>query len=141
MRVYKTSNGNACSHHFAVEHGVFLVFHQYRLNQDADLADIADNVRPLLPRIGDFRLGHDDGHVDVAVGRGIALGIRTVHHDLRLRLVARTNHLLVASDDADGLVAAESFSSIHCVSSLVSLIMCWQIPLPSIRATSSFFSG
>jgi hypothetical protein len=58
---------------------------------------------------------HNDGNVDVAVRIGIALTIRTEHHDARLHIKTRCYDLLVSSDESDGLVAAESSSFIHCV--------------------------
>ena len=78
----------ASPHHFAIEHGVFVVFHQYWLNEGADFANVARNVCPLLPRVCDFALGDNDGDINIAVRIGIALGIRAVHDDFRLSLVA-----------------------------------------------------
>ena len=38
--------------------------------------------------------GHDDGHVDVAVGVGVALAVGAEHHDLRLHVEAGAYHSL-----------------------------------------------
>ena len=55
---------DACPHHFAIEGRIFVVFHQYWLDEGADFANVARNVCPLLPRVCDFALGDDDGHVE-----------------------------------------------------------------------------
>ena len=133
-------HGHACAHDFTVEHGVFMVLHKDGFYEYADFADVANDVGPLFPWVGDFTLWHDDGHVDVAVRVGIALGIGTVKNDLRLSLIARAYHLLVASDGVDGFVSGKR-SSIHCVSSLVVSMMCKQPSLLSDRAAATFCSG
>ena len=127
-------------HHFAVEHGVFLVFHQYWLNESADFANVARNIGPLLPRVSDFASGNNDGDINIAVGIGIALGIRAIHDDFRLGLVAQANHLLVASHGVEGFFSGKR-SSIHCVSSFVVVMMCSQISFVSDRAAATFCSG
>ena len=119
----------ACAHDLTVEHGVLVVLHEDRFNKHADLAYVAADVSPLAPVVGNFHLGHNDGDIDVAVKIGIFLSVGAVHINLGLGVVAGCYDLLVSLDDTDGFVSAESFSSIHCVSSLVVSIMYWQASL------------
>ena len=69
---------------------------------------------------------HNDGNIDIAVRIGITLTVGAEHHDARLNLKTRCYDLFVASDESDGLVAAESSSFIHCINCLVSSIISWQ---------------
>ena len=134
------SHRHARAHHLAVEHGVFLVFHQHRFDKGADFANVACNVGPLLPRVSDFTFGENDGDVNIAVRICIALGIRAIHDDSRLGLVAQTYHLFVASHGVEGFFSGKR-SSIHCVSSFVVVMICSQISFVSDRAAATFCSG
>ena len=134
------SNGYACAHHLAVEHRVFVVLHEYRLDEHADFSDVAPQVGRLLPAVGDVTSGQYDGHVDVAVGVGIALGVRAVHHHPWLRVVARPYHSLVCSDGFEGFVSGKRFL-IHIVSSLVLSMKYWLTSRLSVRAVAAFCSG
>ena len=132
--------GYTRAHHLTIEHRVFVVLHEHWLYEYADLSDVAPQVGQLFPVVGDFSSGQDDGHVDVTVGIGIALGVGAVHHDLRLGVVAVPYHSLVLSDGVEGLLSCKRFS-IHCVSSLVCSMKYWLTSLLSVRAVAAFCSG
>ena len=131
---------HACPHHFAVEGRIFFVLHENGFDERVHLADIATDVCPLMPLVNNNSRGNDDSHVDVAVRGGVALGVGAVHIDLRLGLVARRYDSLVESDDVEGFFSGKR-SSIHCVSSLVVVIICSQISFDSDRAAATFCSG
>ena len=115
---------HACPHHVIVEGRPAVFGHKDWLDEEADLVDFAPE------ELGDFQLAvavgrYDDGHVDVAVGVGVALRVGAEHHDLWLHVEVRSYHLLVSSDESEGLVSGKR-SFIHFVISLVSSIISWQ---------------
>ena len=116
---------NTCPHHVIVKRRPTVFSHEDRLDEKTHLIDI------MPEKLGDFQFPiaigwHYDGNVDVAVRIGIAFTVRAEHHDARLNIKTRCYDLLVASDESDGFVAAESSSFIHCVNCLVSSIISWQ---------------
>ena len=76
--------------------------------------------KPLV--IGD--IWHNDSHINVAPGVGIAFGIRAEHHDFGIPIEARQYHLLVLSNKLEGFIACEHFWSIHCCNCLVCSTIC-----------------
>ena len=125
LYIYLQLYRHARPHHVIVKRRPAVFGHEDRLDKEADLIDVVPE------KLGDFQLavaigGHDDCHVDVAIGVGVTLAVGAVHHDLRLLVEARGYDLLVSSDESEGLVAAESASFIHCVICLVSSIISWQ---------------
>ena len=122
-----------------VEWRLAVVCHEDRLDEETHLVDIAPE------QFGNLKLtvavgGHDDSHVNVAVGSGIALRVGTEHHDAGLHFKAGTYDSLVSSDELEGLVAGKC-PSIHSCSCLVSSIICRQACGVSVRERASLSSG
>ena len=118
-------HNNTCPHHIIIKWRPAVFSHKDWFNQKTNLINIVPE------KLGDFQFPiaigrHYDGNVDVAVRISIPLTVRAEHHDARLYIKTRCYDLFVASDESDGLVAAESSSFIHCVNCLVSSIISWQ---------------
>ena len=133
------SHRYARPHHVIVERRPAVFGHEDRLDEETDIADIAPQALrhlKLTVAVG----GHDDSHVNVAVGVGVALGIGAEHHDFRLHVEAGAYDSLVSADEFEGLVAGKC-PSIHCCICLVSSMICRQACGVSMRASSSLSSG
>ena len=117
-------NRYASPHDVIVERRPTVVGHQHGFNEIAHLIYIfAKSHRCFKPLvIGD--IWHNDSHINVAPGVGIAFGIRAEHHDFGIPIEARQYHLLVLSDKLEGFIACEHFWSIHCCNCLVCSTIC-----------------
>ena len=116
------SDGNACPHHFTIEHRVLLVSHQYRFNEYTHLTDICPKVSPLFPMVYNLSLRHYNSHINIAIRISMVLGIRAIHHHFRVRMVARRYHSFELSDNIEGLLFCKR-CFIHSINSFVVLRM------------------
>ena len=139
-RKFAISNGDAGFHYITVKRRPAVVGHQYGLDEETDLT----SIMPQCLRDVKFFVSvgrHDDGYVDIAVGTGVPLGIGAEHHHARLHLKTRCNHLLIASDEPEGFVAAESSSFIHDCNCFVSSIISLHANGVSVWNKASLSSG
>ena len=126
-------------HHVVVEGRPAVFGHEDWLDEETDLVDIMPEL------LGNLELAvtvcrHNDSHVNVAVGIGVALRVGTEHHHLRFHVEAGTYDSLVSTDEFEGLVSGKC-SFIHCCICFVSSIICRQACGVSVRASSSLSSG